>query len=138
MRDTEMGTLRVLQSSFQDFVDNAQESVGRGGKMRVDTGFLRASGRASIGNVPTGPSKQPEDAPVGQYTGVYDDFDGSGGQATKAVILDLKLGDTIYFGWTAEYARARELHDGFLEASAMNWPRYVAFNTDTLKQSMKP
>ena len=40
-------------------------AAGEGGRMRVDTGFLRASGQLSFNGMPTGPSIKPADAAPG-------------------------------------------------------------------------
>ena len=102
--------------------------------MRVDTGWLRASGRASLEGMPSGQGARPSDAPVGQYTGVYDNFDGS---ALNAVLMNMEFGDTFSWGWVANYAQYRELYDGFMEASIQHWPRYVAFAIDTVNKGSR-
>jgi hypothetical protein len=114
----------VMRASLNDVVENAQTPVARGGKMRVDTGFLRASGRASIGGWPTGPDVRLPTAGPNSYS--YD------ADAIVAVLAKMVIGDTFFFGWTANYAQYRELYDGFLEAALQHWARIVAFNTDTL------
>lgn len=126
VRETDQRLLAVVRASINDVIENAQEPVGKGGRMRVDTGFLRASGRANIGGWPSGPNIKPNDALPGSYT--YD------GEAIAAVLSRLKMGDKFYFGWTANYAEFRELYDGFLEASMQHWAQYVAFNADTLRK----
>ena len=45
--------LVLARMSTQDLVDEAQTPVAKGGKMRVDTGFLRASGQMSLNGLPT-------------------------------------------------------------------------------------
>jgi len=129
VRKSKERMLAVMQSSIQDVVDNAQQPTAKGGRMRIKTGFLRASARASLEGFPSGPSVRPADAAINSYT--YN------GEAISAALIKMKFGDTFYFGWTANYARYRELYDGFLETSAQNWARYVAFNTDTLRQRIK-
>lgn len=129
MRVSEQRMLAVMQSSLQDVVNEMQQPVAKGGKMRVDTGFLRASGRASLTAFPSGPSIKPSAAAPNSYTW--------NGEAISATLIKMKFGDTFYFGWTANYARYRELYDGFLEAAMQHWPRIVAFNTDTLRQRIK-
>lgn len=131
---TEQKMLDVITLSLQDATINMQTPVSRGGKMRVDTGFLRASARSSLSGFPSGNGVRPADAPVGQYTGVYDDWDGN---SVTATLINLKLGDTFYFGWVANYAPARELYDGFMEASLQNWPRFVAFAIDTVNKGSR-
>lgn len=125
VRVSEERMLAVMQSSLQDVVDNVQQPVAKGGRMRVRTGFLRASGRASLQGFPSGPSVRESDVP-NSYA--WD------GEAVSATLIKMKFGDTFYFGWTANYAAYRELYDGFLEGAMQNWARIVAFNTDTLRK----
>lgn len=122
VKETEERMLAVVKTAALDMVNDMQTSRAKGGRMRVDTGFLRASGRGAINVMPSGPSEKPADAPVGQYTGIYDDFDG---YPLGAVIEDLKLGDTFFFGWTANYAAARNTYDGFVSVAVQNWQVYV-------------
>jgi hypothetical protein len=119
----------VMRASLNDVVENAQTPVAKGGRMRVHTGFLRASGRASLEGWPSGPDVRPSDAKPGQYS--YD------GESVVAVLSKLKVGDTFHFGWTANYARYRELYDGFLEAALQHWGRIVAFHTEALRGRIK-
>ncbi len=79
--------------------------------MRVDTGFLRASGQASLTGLPSGPSDKSE-AP-GQFDYTF-------------VLAQARLGGTIWFGWTANYAIYREFQDGFMRSAAQNWQDIVA------------
>ena len=122
VRETEQRMLATVQIAVQDLIKDMQTPVTKGGRMRVDTGFLRASGRASLTGWPSGPSQKPADAPTGQYTGIYDDFDA---YPLGAVLLDLKLGDTLYFGWVAGYATVRNTYDGFMDIPVQNWQGYV-------------
>lgn len=128
VKETDQRLEAVVRASLNDVIENAQTPVARGGKMRVDTGFLRASGRANIGGWPTGPDVRPANAAPNSYT--YD------GDAIVAVLAKMMVGDTFFFGWTANYAQYRELYDGFLEAALQNWARIVAFNTDTLAKRL--
>lgn len=131
---SEARMLGVMRQSIQDVVENAQlpgpskSGPGKGGRMRVDTGFLRASGRGSLTGMPTGPGRGELKAP-NSYT--WD------GEALTLTLANMKFGDTFFFGWVARYARYRELYDGFMEASLQNWARIVAINTDTLRQRIK-
>lgn len=127
--DTEAKMLAMMRGAIQDAVNNAQQPVKKGGRMRVDTGFLRASGRAAVGSWPNGPSVKPSAAGPNSYT-----YDGAG---VAAVLAKMQIGDTFYFGWTANYATYRELYDGFLEGSLQHWAQYVAFNTDKVAQAVK-
>lgn len=128
VQETEERMLSVARQSLKDTIADAQTPVAKGGRMRVDTGFLRNSGTASVGSWPSGDGKRPADAKPGQY--VWDE-----GSLTR-VLAALKLDDTFYWGWVANYARARELHDGFLEAAAQNWRGYVTKNINDLRKRL--
>jgi hypothetical protein len=90
-------------------VDIAQRDMGNGGLMRVDTGFLRNSGAFSINSPPSGPSERPKG-----YTAPAQPV-----QPPR----DLRPGQTLYWGWTANYAQAREVEDGFLRVALEQWQR---------------
>lgn len=115
----------VIKNSIQDVTEMAQTPVAKGGRMRVKTGFLRASARASTEGFPSGPNVRPTDAQDNSY-----DFDG---EAVNAVIIKMKLGDTFYFGWSANYAAIREMRDGFLETSVQNWQQFVNANSERFR-----
>jgi hypothetical protein len=125
---SEKRMIALMRASIQDVVLNAQQPVGKGGRMRVDTGFLRASGQSSLNGMPSGPTRGELTAP-GSY-----EFNPNTVQVTLG---NMQIGVTFHFGWTANYARYRELYDGFLEGSLQNWGRIVAFNTDDMRQRIK-
>ncbi len=121
--------LDVMRQSLKDVVENSQTPVSKGGKMRVDTGFLRASGRASLEGWPSGNGVRPADAQAGQY-----EWEGA---SLNATLIQMQLGDTFYWGWVANYAPVREVYDGFMDGSLQNWGRVVAFNIDTVNKGSK-
>jgi hypothetical protein len=88
--------------------------------MRVDTGFLRASGKASTTAMPR----------LDQSRGGQASFNYSESEIAL-VIAGAELGQTIYFGYTAEYAAAREYGsrgqapDAFVRSAAQKWPAIV-------------
>lgn len=122
--------LAVMRGSLRDVVEDMQTPTGKGGRMRVDTGFLRASGRASLEGFPTGNGVQPANAPTGQYTGIYDDWTGD---SVNAVLLNMELGDTFFWGWVARYAPVREIYDGFMDTALQNWQGYVNTNSERFR-----
>lgn len=128
---SEKRMIALMRQSLQDVINEAQLATAKGGRMRVDTGFLRASGQASLTGLPTGPSMKPDEATRHSFD------DGSAPTNVTVQLSELKMGATFYFGWTANYARYRELYDGFLEGALQNWSRIVAFNTDTIRQRIK-
>ena len=101
---------RVFKKAAQDTFELAQVPVGKGGRMRVDTSFLRNSGQASLSGLPSGPSKKEDGMPQN------DD---------ALVLLGAKLGDTITYGWTANYAEFRNFKDGFLTDAIQKWQQTV-------------
>lgn len=120
--NTEEKLLAVTRESIEAVVEDAQlpgpsknDPVGQGGKMRVDTGFLRATGLAQIGSMPFGPSNE-RDA-KSRYVWAKNQL--------EIVLASMKIGDTLYFGWTADYARIREMYDGFLEGAVQKWQTHV-------------
>jgi len=119
---SEVLTDAVIRASVQDVIDDAQLSDDKGGRMRVDTGFLRASGQISLTGMPTGPER-------GDPEGKYD----WKAETVEATLAGVKAGDTIYFGWSASYAAAREFRDGFLDGAVQNWPQIVARTVEKLK-----
>jgi len=112
----------VVKGSLQDLIDEAQTPTAKGGNMRVDTGFLRASGQASLSGMPSGPTR-------GNDTDTY-----APSEASKiAAISGLKIGGKLFFGWSANYAAAREFKDGFLSGALQNWQKIVDANVRKLK-----
>jgi hypothetical protein len=118
----------VFNQSVQDTINQAQlqgpskKGTGKGGRMPVDTGFLRASGRASLEGLPSGPIKGDKDKKYpspDKYTST---------PSVKTTIATLKLGGSLWFGWTADYANAMEVRYGFLGAALQNWQSNVEKN----------
>lgn len=105
--------LAVVKQAIADTIEEAQTPVAKGGRMRVKTGFLRASGVAALNAAPQGPGRGDPKAPDNSYTWA--------GEAVNKVLAELKIGDAFYFGWTARYAKYREVYDGFLETALQNW-----------------
>ena len=114
----------VMKESTQRVIEEAQVPVAKGGKMRVDTGFLRNSGLVSLTGMPSGPSR-PGDAAAGPP------------QDVNVEIAKAPPGAAIWFGWTANYARPREYLDGFLRSAAQNWRGIVAKVSAELKERIK-
>ena len=92
----------------------ANPGGGEGGKMPVDTGFLRASFVVDIGSMPAGPSRG---APGGSY---------AADTSYTLKLKGMKLGDTVYGGWSAQYAVYMEHRYGFMRSAAQNWQPIVA------------
>jgi len=120
----------VARQSIQDVINEASLTKGKGGKMPIDTGFLRASGRSSLTGWPSGPSENPEKLPYPSD----DKYSMTG--TIQADLATMELGDTFYFGWTAVYALQQETYNGFLGSALQNWQSIVDDNVIELRQRM--
>ena len=113
--------LRVtMRESTQTTISLAQRVKPQGGRMRVDTGFLRASIQAAVGQMPSGQSKNEEGIiyPVGSVV--------SGEPVSVSLLRWNPLdGSSFFVGWTANYAQPREHKDGFLRGATEVWDRTV-------------
>ena len=132
VRQSEARMEAVFRQSCQRLVVVAQTPVAHGGNMPVDTGFLRASGIATTqAPVPVNP------AAVGEPDKVYE-FNNA---AALGVLARLKIGQTLFFCWTAAYARRIEYGfngtdslgrvfnqrgRGFVRLAAQQWQTIVA------------
>lgn len=130
--DTEKKLLAVVKESIKEVVLDAQTPVSKGGKMRVDTGFLRWSGIATLNELPRGISKgrrrrAGEVGPLAEYNKEVE-------TNINLVLLKMKMGDVFYFGWTAKYARHREMYDGFLESALQKWQYFVDASAKKLRK----
>jgi len=127
---SEARMVAVQQEATKRTIEIAQRPVAKGGRMRVDTGFLRNSGQASLTGMPSGPSRPTNDV---QH---YDDGSEVSSN-TLVTIAQMKLGGTIWFGWRAFYARYREAKDAFLRMAVQRWPQTVAEVVEELKRRIK-
>lgn len=104
----------VIKQSAQDVGDLAQRPVAKGGNMPVDTGFLRNSLVAGLNGT----------------TSL------SGPDSYVLAIAGMELGDSVMFGWTANYARYVEYGTQgragrfFALTAAQEWQAIVARNAD--------
>jgi len=111
---TEARLLAVTRQAIEELIEDVQTPVAKGGKMRVDTGFLRSTGLSSLNAPPTGVGSGEKDK---KY--LYS------GEPVNLTLAKMKIGDSFYFGWTANYARHREVFDGFLETGLQKWQSHV-------------
>jgi len=116
----------VVKTAVQDTINEAQTIDDKGGFMRFDTGFLANSGMASIGTLPVGESKNP-----GIQLPEWNP------QSIAAALLQWDLNSPFYFGWVANYARARENKDGFMRRAAQNWTQHVNKAVTKVKAASK-
>jgi len=107
--------MKVTRASIQEVVNIAQTPTAKGGRMRVDTGFLRASGGAALNQRPSGPTSADDAVSGGSQTG----------EPLAVALAKMQPGDALYWGWTANYALPREFKDGFARGAAEQWERIV-------------
>ena len=111
-------SMAVLQQATQAVINEANTPVAKGGRMRVDTGFLRNSLKANIGSMPSGASSP----------GNWDDSE------VVLTLIRMQPGQVFYAGWTANYARPREHYDGFLRMATQKWQDQVDAAARQLRQ----
>lgn len=123
----------VFKEAVHDVSEEMLKPTGAGGRMRVDTGFLRASALASTTAMPT------INRNSGPVEGSSYPFDF--GQI-EAVILGADVNDTIYVGFTAGYAVYREFGangqapDAFVRGAAQQWQGIVDRKVGELKRRL--
>ena len=102
----------VAKTATQAVAENANLHTGRGGRMRIDTGFLRNSIKGQQGSMPTGVSDSKTEG-QGDAT------------AIEIEIARWDISKPFFVGWSANYAAAREIKDGFLTVEVQNWQQHV-------------
>lgn len=123
-RKSEARMAAVAREATQRTVSKAQERIPR------DTGFARASVRASLEAMP---QIIPESrGKAGQS------YNYNSGEITL-VLSGMQLGQTAYIGWTASYVpflelgHSKQAPTGFVGISAMEWPATVSQVVQELK-----
>lgn len=102
----------VIKQSAQEVFSIAQTPKAQGGRMPVDTGFLRNSLIATLNGSAVG----------------------SGADAYVMAVAGAEIGDTIFAGWAAEYARHMEYGTSktpgnfYMLSAAQQWQAIVARN----------
>jgi len=106
----------TARTAVQETVEIAQTPRAKGGRMRVDTGFLRASIVGKVGSMPSGQSKgDPDTSYDFEITSI----------AAGLLQWDPNDGTPFFVGWTASYAVPREYHDGFMRGATELWTDIV-------------
>jgi len=98
----------VWKTAAQDIVREVQTPRAKGGRMPVDTSYLRNSFSADVNKTPSGNGNS-------AYT--------SG--PISIVINRAKIGDTVVFGFAAQYAIFVEVKYSFIRHAAQNWQQIV-------------
>ena len=110
----------VARTAVQDTVSIAQRTRPEGGRMRIDTGFLRASIQAALHSMPSGPTKNEGNRtyPVGSVVA---------GAPISVTLLrwDPNKEQKLFVGWTSNYAAIRESKDGFMRGAVEQWDQTV-------------
>ena len=114
-------SLAIFRESAQRLAHQANRSRFDGGRMPVDTGFLRNSMAGSTSGVPSGPSEGRRRR-AGEAGLLYH---GPVGQPVEVAILSARLGGSVWMGWTAMYAPFMEERYGFFRAGSQNWQNIV-------------
>lgn len=112
----------VRNAAVEETVAVMQTPRGKGGNLRLKTGFLRASLMAAVGRANFTVRKHPGGA--GPFP--YDE-----GQITL-ILAQAQITDAVEVVYTAEYARPREYGargqpgDRWVALAAQQWPQIVA------------
>lgn len=114
----------VWKTSTQKVATRSRIPIDKGGYMPVKTGNLRRSQAASTTEMPQ---------PAGPKT----KFANDGASNVAAVILNAKMGDRIYIGFRAIYARIQEARNGFVSLTAQAWPKIVAESIRELRAAVR-
>lgn len=107
----------VIKKSAEEVFSIAQTPKDMGGRMPVDTGFLRNS-------------------LVSQLNGAAV---GAGSDAYTMAIAGAEVGDVIFAGWTAHYARfmeygtSRTAGNFYMLSAAQQWQAIVARNAELVR-----
>lgn len=107
----------VIKQSAQEVFSIAQTPKAMGGRMPVDTGFLRNSLIAELNGGTVG----------------------GGADAYVMAIAGMDLGDTVFAGWTANYARhmeygtSRVAGNFYMLSAAQQWQAIVARNAELVR-----
>lgn len=120
--------LNITKDAIQEVIIDMQTPVKKGGKMRVDTGFLRHSGVSALNAFPEGEivgRKRSKDEPKGSELPEYKTEENGVSASVIKTLLNMKIGDKFVYGWTAKYANIREIYDGFLVSATDKWQQIV-------------
>jgi len=98
----------VWKTAAQDIAREVQTPRAKGGKLPVDTAFLRNSFAADVNATPAGNGNS-------SYTA----------GPISIVINRARIGDRVVFGWGANYAIIMESKYFFLRSAAQNWQKIV-------------
>lgn len=121
----------VVLDSTQTTINIANNPRAKGGLMRVDTGFLRASGQIGLDAMPTGPGRGVGRKNKSDKSLIYE-----APESYAAKLSGFNLGQTIFFIWSASYAEVRNAYDGFLDNAVQQWPETVRGSVEKLRRRL--
>lgn len=110
-KETDERLTEVFRVSAATAADVMMRPLSEGGRLPVVSGRLRRSVAASLSAMP-----------LIQFRAK--DFPSNDAQIA-AVIDRANIGQTIYLGFQAAYAKKAELEHGFVRLTAMNWQQIV-------------
>lgn len=119
-RKTEDRTAEVLRVSVATAAEVVSRPQEEGGRLPVVTGNLRRS--LAISTI----------GPPAALWGKKEFDDNSAG--IEAVIDSIQVGQTVWLGFQAIYAKKVELDHGFVQMTAQNWPQIVAASVAAVKE----
>lgn len=123
-----------LRAVFRESTQRVASKAANG--VPVDTGFARASVRASLESMPLADMQAPPKPPGHVQGQVIYPYDGS---EITLTIAHAELKDTIFIGWSAnyaiylEYGHSNKAPSGFVRIAAEQWPQIVAEVSAELK-----
>lgn len=125
VKETKERQVAVFRESAQRITEEILLPVAKGGHMRVETGFMRASLSASLdGGLPQFQERPEAAVKASRESGAPSiAFDIS---PVGLVISDADIGDTITFAFAANYARHVENRFAPVRLGAQRWPQVVA------------
>lgn len=127
-----------LRAVFRQSTQNLAEKIiiGPPGGVPVDTGFARASVRASLESMPPANLPAPPKPPGHVRGDIIYPYNGS---EISVTIEGAELADTIYIGFGAnyaiylEYGHSFQAPNGFIRISVEQWPQIVSEVSAELK-----
>ena len=124
VRETKERQTAVFRESSQRITEEILLPVAKGGHMRVETGFLRASLSASLDGALPQLAARPESAvEASRASGAPSiQFDSS---PVTLTISNADIGDKITFAFAANYARHVENRFAMVRLGAQRWPQAV-------------
>lgn len=132
VKETKERQQAVYAGSVQRLLSIAQEPVGIGGNMPIDTGFLRSSLVTSLGTAIPSMTFKPEG----------DQQHGYEATAVNLTIANAKVTDPIVAAWTASYAVHQEYgargREGrrFVGLAAQRWQEVVNAESAELQRTV--